>query len=128
MHAVTFLGDRADAVGLMAQFDVFALSSDFEGSPLALIEAMWWSRPVVATRVGGVPDMIVDGESGLLVAPGSPAELAAAITRLLGDADVRAELGEQAAARARARYGFERCVESWQSLYLELSRRTRVSG
>jgi glycosyltransferase involved in cell wall biosynthesis len=128
VDAVTFLGDRADAVGLMAQFDVFALSSDFEGSPLALIEAMWWSRPVVATRVGGVPDMIVDGESGLLVAPGSPSELAGAITRLLGDVDLRAELGAQAAARARALYGFERCVESWQNLYLELSRRRLVSG
>ena len=68
--AVTLLGDRPDAVGLMAQFDVFALSSEFEGSPLALIEAMWWSRPIVATSVGGIPEMIVDGESGLLVRPG----------------------------------------------------------
>jgi glycosyltransferase involved in cell wall biosynthesis len=124
-EAVTFLGDRPDAVGLMAQFDVFALSSDFEGSPLALIEAMWWSRAVVATRVGGMPEMIVEGESGLLVEPGSPAELAGAIVRLLGDEDLRAALGARAAERARAEYGFERSVEAWQDLYQELYDRSR---
>ena len=84
----------------MAQFDVFALSSEFEGSPLALIEAMWWSRPIVATSVGGIPEMIADGESGLLVPPKSPERLADAILRLLGDATLRARLGT---ARARAR-------------------------
>jgi glycosyltransferase involved in cell wall biosynthesis len=122
---VTFLGDRPDAVGLIAQFDVFALSSDFEGTPLALIEAMWASRAVVVTRVGGMPEMVVDEESGLLVPPGSPDALAGALARLLGDASLRARLGADASARAHALYSFERSVEAWEKLYSELYGRRR---
>ena len=122
---VTFLGDRPDAVGLLAEFDVFALSSDFEGTPLALIEAMWASRAVVVTSVGGMPEMIVDGESGLLVPPGSPDALAEAITHLLGDAALRARLGAGAGERARSLYSFERSVEAWENLYCELYERAR---
>jgi glycosyltransferase involved in cell wall biosynthesis len=125
---VTFLGDRPDAVGLLAEFDVFALSSDFEGTPLALIEAMWASKAVVVTRVGGMPEMIVDGESGLLVAPGSPEALAEAIERLLGDAALRARLGAKAGERAHALYSFERSVEAWEHLYCELYERARPRG
>jgi glycosyltransferase involved in cell wall biosynthesis len=123
--AVTLLGDRPDAVGLMAQFDVFALSSAFEGSPLALIEAMWWSRPIVATSVGGIPEMIVDGESGLLVPPRSPRALGDAIARMLGDAGLRAALGARAREHAVAVHSIERCVGAWEGLYSELYERTR---
>jgi glycosyltransferase involved in cell wall biosynthesis len=123
--AVTFLGDRPDAIGLMAQFDVFALSSEFEGSPLALIEAMWWSRPIVATSVGGIPDMIADGESGLLVPPRAPRALGDAISRLLGDSGLRAALGARAHEHAVAVHSIERCVEAWEGLYSELYERTR---
>ncbi len=123
--SVTFLGDRTDAVGLASQFDVFAMSSDYEGSPLALIEAMWWSRPVVATRVGGMPEMLADGEAGLLVEPGSPEAFGQALARLLGDAQLRSELGSRAAARAHDVYGFDRCVEAWERLYSELYERRR---
>ena len=122
---VTFLGDRPDAVGLMAEFDVFALSSDFEGTPLALIEAMWASKPVVVTSVGGMPEMIAGGESGLLVPPRSPDALAEAITRLLGDAALRARLGAAAGERAQSLYSFERSVEAWENLYCELYARAR---
>ena len=122
--AVTFLGRRADAVGLMAQLDVFALSSDFEGSPLSVIEAMWWSRPIVATGVGGVPELIVDGESGLLTPAGSVDALAAALGRVLGDAGLRAQIGARARERAVGEFGFERCVSAWQDLYSELYERS----
>jgi glycosyltransferase involved in cell wall biosynthesis len=124
-QAVTFLGDRRDASALINQFDVFALSSVFEGTPLAVIEAMWKGRAIVATRVGGVPDMIVDGECGLLVPPDSPQALADAIARLLGNADLRGELGARARERAVDRYAFERCVEAWENLYCELYERSR---
>jgi glycosyltransferase involved in cell wall biosynthesis len=122
--SVTFLGDRHDASELIDQVDVFALSSAYEGTPLALIEAMWKGRAIVATRVGGVPDMIVDGVSGLLVAPGSPPALADAIGRLLADASLRAELGTRAREHAVATYAFERCVEAWENLYCELYERS----
>jgi glycosyltransferase involved in cell wall biosynthesis len=86
---------------------------------------MWWGRPIVATSVGGIPEMIVDGESGLLVPPGSPQALAGAIARLLGDSGLRAALGGRAREQAVAVHSMERCVEAWQGLYSELYERTR---
>jgi glycosyltransferase involved in cell wall biosynthesis len=121
--SVSFLGDQKNAVGLVADFDVFALSSDFEGTPLALIEAMWAGKAVVVTSVGGMPEMIVDGESGLLVPPQSPEALAAAVERLFADPALRARLGENAAQRARAVYDFDRVVREWERLYCELYER-----
>jgi glycosyltransferase involved in cell wall biosynthesis len=79
---------------------VFALSSRFEGLPIALLEAMASGVAPVATRVGGIPEVITDGRDGLLVDPGDPTALAAALARALGDDDERARIA--ACARARA--------------------------
>jgi glycosyltransferase involved in cell wall biosynthesis len=81
---------------------IFVLPSISEGLPVALLEAMSWGRAIVATRVGGVPDVVEDGQEALLVEPGDPAALAAALERLLGDAALRARLGAAAARRAAA--------------------------
>ena len=77
-----FMGHVPDAPRLMAAFDVMALSSDVEGLPVSVMEAKALALPVVATRVGGLPEMIVDGVDGLLVAPGDPASLAEALLRV----------------------------------------------
>ena len=98
---VSFLGARSDIADLVAAFDVAAISSDFEGSPLSLLEYMDAAKPVVATRVGGVPDMVVDETTGLLVAPQDPRALAAAITRLLRDRQLAARMGEAGRERRR---------------------------
>ena len=83
-------------------------SSAFEGSPLSVMEYMEAARPVVATRVGGVPDLIEDGVHGLLVEPGDPAALAAAVGRMLRDPEAARRMGE--AARERRRDEFDsRC-------------------
>jgi glycosyltransferase involved in cell wall biosynthesis len=97
---VVFAGSRDDVFALLPALDVFALSSRFEGLPIALLEAMASGVAPVATRVGGIPEVINDGRDGVLVDPGDPTGLAAALTRVLGDDDERARIG--ACARARA--------------------------
>jgi glycosyltransferase involved in cell wall biosynthesis len=99
--AVCFAGFRSDARRLMASFDVFALSSTYEGLPIALIEAMAGGCPAVVTRVGGTPEVVADGVQGLLVPPRDPDALAAGLLRLLGDRELRAAMGAAAAARAQ---------------------------
>ena len=86
---------------LLPAFDVFALSSRYEGLPTVVVEAMICGVPVVATAVNAVPDLVIPGETGLLVPPGRPGQLAAAIRYLL-DAP---ELAARMAATARARLG-----------------------
>jgi glycogen synthase len=80
---VVFTGFRTDAHRLLAALDVFTLSSTYEGLPIALIEAMALGRPAVVTRVGGVPEVLADGDQGLLVPPRDPAALADGLLRLL---------------------------------------------
>ena len=99
-RTVMFAGFRSDAQRLLAELDVFPLSSTYEGLPIALVEAMALGRPAVVTRVGGTPEVLADGAQGLLVPPRDPAALAAGLLRLLGDPALRAKMG--AAARARA--------------------------
>jgi len=96
---VRFLGYRRDIPELLAAADVFALPSLFEGSPLAVLEAMAARRAVVSSAVGGTDEVVVDGESGLLVPPGDAAALAAALQRLLDDPGLRESLGANARER-----------------------------
>jgi glycosyltransferase involved in cell wall biosynthesis len=95
------LGYRPDATSLMAGFDLFVLASHHEGLPVALMEAQALGLPVVATAVGGVPEAVEHEVSGLLVEPGQPAALAAAVLTLAGDPGRRARMGEAAREQAR---------------------------
>jgi glycosyltransferase involved in cell wall biosynthesis len=97
---VVFAGSRGDVPELLPAFDVFALSSRFEGLPIALLEAMATGLPCVATRVGGIPEVITDGRDGLLVEPGDAVRLAEALTALLDDPVRRDEIGRHAVRRA----------------------------
>lgn len=99
-ESVVFAGFRTDATRLMGAFDVFVLPSRFEGLSIALLEAMALGRPVVATRVGGSPEVIEDGESGILVKAGDPRALAEAIRSLLDDPSRRARISDAARRRA----------------------------
>jgi glycosyltransferase involved in cell wall biosynthesis len=113
---VVFAGRRDDARELLTTFDVFALPSRFEGFPLVLLEAMLARLAVVATDVGSVTEAVVDGETGLVVAPDDPAALTAAIRSLLEAPDARRTFGE--AGRARA-LGFSpgRMARDFEALY-----------
>jgi glycosyltransferase involved in cell wall biosynthesis len=113
---VRFLGarPRGEVLGLLAAADVAVLPSAWENFPHAAVEALAMGTPVVATRVGGVPEIVRDGENGLLVEPGDDAAFDAALERVLRDDDLRARL------RAAAKGSVERF--SANAVYGELER------
>ncbi len=124
--SVRFLGWRQDLPRVYADLDVVALASRNEGSPVALIEALASARPVVSTAVGGVPEVVVPGETGLTVPPGDPRALAGAIVQLLQDESRAAELGARGRQHVYPRYASTRLVEDMRDLYLqELAARGR---
>src|SRR5205807_9503285 len=102
---VELAGERNDVPELLAAADVFVLSSRSEGLPVSVLEAMAAELPVVATAVGGLPELVVEGETGFLVPPGDARALGAALGRLLADAELCRRLGE--AGRRRVEAGFE---------------------
>jgi glycosyltransferase involved in cell wall biosynthesis len=110
-------GFRSDVVGCMKSFDVFVMSSVTEGLGTALLDAMACSRPVVATRTGGIPEIVEDGVTGVLVPPRDHVALAAAIVRALNDPALRARLGAAGRARVAARFTVERMVEATARVY-----------
>lgn len=119
-ETVTLVGFSPEPFDLICSFDVAALSSDFEGSPLSLLECMEAAKPVVATRVGGVPDIVRDGETGFLVEPRDPDAFAEAIARLLRD-PARAEQMGRAGREVRQRdFSFEGMMGKIEDLYEEL--------
>ena len=111
-----FLGFRADATRFMAGFDIFALSSDIEGLPVAVMEAKALGLPIVATTVGGLPGAIRDGVDGLLVPPRRPDELALALTRLLDSPNLVQELGRASGGSAH-HYDARNAVRRLEELY-----------
>jgi glycosyltransferase involved in cell wall biosynthesis len=115
--AVTFMGSRADVPKILAASDVGVLSSDFEGMPLAVLEYMAARLPVVATDVGGVPQIVDHGRSGLLVAPRDPAALAAAIDTVLSDRAMARSMGEAGHARQQREFSVEVMAERVYRLY-----------
>jgi glycosyltransferase involved in cell wall biosynthesis len=118
---ILILGERPDARDLLSLFDIFVLPSLWEGLPLVLIEAASLGKPIVASAIDGVREVLRDGETGLLVPPAKPAELAAAVVRLLEDRDLGAKLGAAARREIPPRFTLERMVGETQNLYLELA-------
>jgi glycosyltransferase involved in cell wall biosynthesis len=114
---VTFLGLRTDIADILAAVDVAVSSSRFEGSPLAVMEYMAAGKPIVATRVGGVPDLIEDGKSGLLVEPSNPGALAAGVATLLRDHEYARALGARARERQRKEFDIDVMVRRLEDLY-----------
>ncbi|ELY84361.1 glycosyltransferase [Natrinema altunense] len=122
---VRFLGHRSDVPQLLAAFDVFVLPSVTEACPIAVLEAMAMESAIVATRVGGVPEQLVDGTHGWLVPPADPDALATAIREALAAPAERRRRGAAARRRATARFSTDRCVERHHDLYeAALSRST----
>jgi glycosyltransferase involved in cell wall biosynthesis len=121
-ETVRFLGPRDDIPSLLAALDVAVISSDYEGSPLSVMEYMEAALPVVATRVGGVPDIVVDGETGFLVPPRDPAAITAALTRLLAEPELARRMGEAGRRRRRAEFDLSATVRRVEQLYEELYR------
>jgi glycosyltransferase involved in cell wall biosynthesis len=117
---VRFLGHRSDVADLLRVFDIAVCCSDFEGSPLAVMEYMDASLPVVATAVGGVPDLIEPGLNGLLVPPRDPARLAGAIAELLRDPQCARTMGAHGRERRLNEFDIDVLVHRLEELYCEL--------
>ena len=115
---VRFAGHRADVPDLLGAIDVLCISSNYEGTPLTLFEAMAAGKAVVSTSVDGCREVLEDGTNGLLVPPREPQALAAALGRVLQDAGLRRRLGENALVASR-RYDVTTCVRQIQDLYEE---------
>lgn len=116
---VVFTGFRNDALDLLGMFDVFVMSSRHEGLGTSIMNAQAAGVPVVATRAGGIPEIVEDGASGLLVPPGDPESIAAAILRMLADEGLRRRCTAGAQERARG-YDYHGMVYNTLDVYRRL--------
>jgi glycosyltransferase involved in cell wall biosynthesis len=122
--SIELLGERDDVASQLAQSDVFVLSSRSEGMPISVLEAMAAGLPVVASAVGGVPELVVDGETGVLVPPDDADALADALRRVLDDDALRHRLGDGARRRAAKRFD----LGPFRVAHLALYRRALQDG
>lgn len=117
---VLILGKRTDVLEILPSFDVFAFPSVFEGQGIAILEAMAEGVPVVASRVGGIPELITNEKTGLLVEPKNVRELKEAILRIANDPTLAGKLVSAARDTIKRRYSIERSVEEYDRLYKHL--------
>jgi glycosyltransferase involved in cell wall biosynthesis len=120
---VVFAGFQEDIAAWMLCMDVFVLPSLTEGTPISLLEAMAYGVPVVATAVGGVPQVIEHGENGILVLPGRAEEISNAILALFKDSTARQKLAQNALVQVRTRYSAKQWIDRIEMEYQSLSRR-----
>ena len=116
-ECVRFLGYLTDPARTLARAQIFALSSRSEGFPRSVLEAMRAGLPVVASAVGGVPEAVTEGHNGLLVPPGEPAALSAAIGALLSSPELRTRMGLEARRTYESRFRFERMADETEAVY-----------
>ena len=117
---VLLAGFRPDVLSLQKSFDLFVLSSITEGLGTTLLDAMALGRPIIATKTGGIPEVIIDGKTGLLVPPRDAQSLASAIVALLRDPERRARLGTEANRRAKEKFSSEQMVKQTLEAYSHL--------
>jgi glycosyltransferase involved in cell wall biosynthesis len=120
-NRVRLLGKRDDVPELLARAQCFLLTSDYEGCPYTVLEAMAAGLPVVATAVGGLPELIAHGETGLLAEPGNPASVSAALASVLADGVRARELGEAGRRRVSERFSREGMLRATLELYDEVA-------
>jgi glycosyltransferase involved in cell wall biosynthesis len=116
--SVELVGEVSDVRSQLAAADVFALTSRWEGLPLSVLEAMAAGLPVVASAIDGVPEAVVDGETGYLTPPQEPQAVAEALSRLIDDPELRLRLGQAARRRAEEQFSLPR----WRAAHLDLYR------
>jgi len=117
---VRLLGERTDVIEILSALDLFAFPSDYEGLGVVLLEALAAGCPVVATAVPGILDVILDGQTGVLVPRGDSAALARAIVKLAREPGRRAALVARGRARVEERFSIVHSATEYQDLYAEL--------
>jgi len=125
---VVLPGFRLDVLGCLKSFDIFAMSSVTEGLGTTLLDAMACSKPIVGTRAGGIPEVVDDGKTGILVPPRDSHALANALVRLLKDEQARQRMGEAGFARVCERFTVELMVASTAEVYVREVGRIRRAG
>ncbi len=116
-HHVIFTGFRTDIPNILGFLDIFVMSSMWEGLGLSAIEAMLAGKPVVASNVDGLPEVVLDQETGILVPPGEPKVLADAICTLLDSPEKRREMGEKGRQRAIRHFNIDKMVRDYEEFY-----------
>lgn len=124
---VDFLGFRSDPPALIQAFDLFVLPSRYESFPITILEVMAASKPIVSTRVDGIPESVLHGQTGLLVEPENPVELTEAILALLEDKELRTQMSMAARQRVEGEFSLARQVEDTQAIYTQLSEKSCAS-
>jgi glycosyltransferase involved in cell wall biosynthesis len=122
-EVIHFAGFHPSTYEFMKSFDIFALPSLSEGLSSAILEAMAASLPIVATQVGGIPELVTDGENGLLVAPADPAALAQAIRQLADDPEESERMGKRGRERMEVQFTLERKILETERLCYALLHR-----
>jgi len=117
---IRFLGSRQDIPELLSTCDIFILSSDWEGAPMTILEAMAAGKPVIATAVGGVPELVKDGVTGILVPPQDIQALSGAMIRLAGDSILREVMGKRGREYALERFDVNLIARQYEELYLKI--------
>lgn len=118
---ISLLGQRTDAMSFVAAADAVVNPAEIEGLPLTILEAMLLRRPIVATAVGGVPTVVIDRETGLLVAPDAPEELAKGIAEILESEDA-SDWAQNGYELVRERHGIDAMVEAYETIYSRVVR------
>ena len=126
MPRIEFMGHRDDVPAILSASDLFVLPSESEASPNVIFEAMAAGLPVVASRVGGIPELVADGVTGLLVPPGDSDALAAALLNLLDQPGRATAFGKAARECIEQQYSFERMVTQFETLYMSGSTNPRA--
>lgn len=126
-NRVRFVGARRDLGNILGSIDMFVMPSLWEGLPLSLVLAMGAGLPVIASRVAGIPEVVHDNVSGLLVDPGDVAQLGTAMTRVLQDDTLRVLLSQEARAFVRPRFGVDGYIASMTALYDRLLTAKQIS-
>ena len=119
-ESVRFLGARRDIPEILALADIFVLTSHMEANPVSILEAMAVEKPVVATRVGSVPETVLDGKTGYLATPGSAEEIASRMVDLLRSPDAATAMGRAAREEVIAHWSVQRMVSGYEELLSEI--------
>ncbi|VAW92008.1 hypothetical protein MNBD_GAMMA22-2531 [hydrothermal vent metagenome] len=117
---ITLMGQRSDIPSILAKVDIFVMPSHWEGLPMALLEAMAMSKPVIASRVGGIPDVISDGVNGLLINKCDYLSLKNAFQKLLPDTELRNKLGKEAKKTVLEKYSAKNVSQQYELLYQKI--------
>ena len=114
---IILAGYRADIPEVMNAMDIFVLASVLEAAPIVVLEAMACAKPVIATRVGGVPELVIDGETGILVPPKQPEAIAKAVLYLLNHPKKAGETGLKGRQRVTDHFNLAMCAQRHEEIY-----------